>query len=289
MDLEARAQFDPIRRLPQEEDRVYEFLWGLPELDWSKSTNCPRWTTTHLAAHLVITAQYLAESIRVALSNPLTKTTPEAPLPFQVENQDGFIRWWSEEIKRLMIGGVNLILNDLIGTVKDLQKELQKIDLETASIPFWHPSGEALLGDIPTFRFFELQLHEWDIFAAENPSQLLNKRVIPIMIDRLPRLLARYLRLKSRKNDPRGYVRILLRDQPRNFLLKCDWRNSQAEVDDGRSVISTLTGQSNAFLLLTSGRAKQMVCEQARTFQVIGDTSFGKSIARILFQPIEYL
>ena len=289
MDLEARALFDPIRRLPQEEARVYELLRNLPEIDWSKSTNCPRWTIAHLATHLVITAQYLSESIQVALNHPHAKTTSEAPLPFQAQDRNGFIKWWSGEIKRLMTGGANLILHDLMRTNKDLQKELQKIDLENASIPFWHPSGEALLSDIPTFRFYELQLHEWDILASDNPSQSLNEQAIPLMTDRLPRLLARYLRLKSRKDDPKGYIRILLRDPARNFLLKCDVHNSKAEIDDGESVTTTLTGHSNAFLLLVSGRAKQMVCEQAHTFQVIGDPSLGKSIARTLFQPIEYL
>ena len=289
MDLEARAQLDPVRRLPAEETRLLRFFRGLKEAEWTDPTMCGTWTVARLAAHLVITGKYLCESVRAVLDAPRAAVSLEAPLPFGAADRDEFLLWWRGEIKRLMTAGANVRLDALEKSASTLQAQLSRIDSGNASFPFWHPSGEATLGDIPTFRLFELQFHEWDLRAPENPGVSLNRPMLPLMADRLPRMLGRYARLRTEPNQAGGRVRILLTEPGRNFLLDWSGKDSRSVIDDGGDVAVTLTSTSIAFLLLLTGRAERNRCEKGGAFHILGDTESGAALADVLFQPAHYL
>jgi hypothetical protein len=109
------------------------------------------------------------------------------------------------------------------------------------------------------------------------------------MTDRLPLMLGRYARLRTGPDAPTGRFRILLTDPARNFLL--DWRGkeSHALVDDGGPVEATLTGNSDAFVLLVGGRADRSRCEADGSFHILGDDSVGQALAEVLFAPLKYL
>ncbi|MDP6619553.1 MAG: hypothetical protein QGG90_09005, partial [Nitrospinota bacterium] len=109
----------------------------------------------------------------------------------------------------------------------------------------------------------------------------LDEEVLPLLTDRLPLMLGRYARLRSRPDHPRIRVRIILTDPARNFLL--DWRGpeSRAAIDDGGPVAATLTGQSEIFVRLVGGRAG--------SFHVLGDAAAGNALAEVLFRPLKYL
>ena len=289
MDLEARAQLDPVRRLPAEETRLLQFFRGLKKADWTGPTMCGNWTVDRLATHLVITGEYLCESARTVLDAPRSAASFEAPLPFGAADRDEFLNWWRGEIKRLMVAGTNVQLDKLEKSAGELQTQLSRIDSGNASFPFWHPSGEATLGDIPTFRLFELQFHEWDLHAPENPGVSLNQPMLPLMADRLPRMLGRYARLRTEPNQAGGRIRILLTEPGGNFLLDWSGKDSRSVIDDGGDVAVTLTSTSTAFLLLLTGRAERSRCEKEGTFHLLGDTGLGAALADVLFQPAHYL
>ena len=313
MDVEARARFDPVRRLPKANERLLTLLQGKSENDWAGPTNCGDWTIAQLAAHLVINAKFLAESVRVCLDestnrpNPsdpkqgkgggeepgLTPAAPPAPLdpplPFGVADLSAFNDWRGEETARLVDGGPALLLSEIEESASGLQTQIRRIQHENASIPFWHPSGEGRLGYIPTFRLFELQLHGWDVRVMDDPGARLDEEVLPLMTDRLPLMLGRYARLRSRPDHPRDRARIVLTHPARNFLL--DWRGpeSRAAIDDGGPVAATLTGQSEVFVRLAGGRADKEASERAGLFHVLGDAAAGNALAEVLFRPLKYL
>lgn len=289
MDLEARAQLDPVRQLPAEETRLLQFFRGLKETEWTGPTMCGTWTVARLAAHLVITGEYLCESVRAVLAAPRAAASLEAPLPFGAAGRDEFLLWWRGEIKRLMTAGANVRLDELEQSASALQAQLGRIDSGNASFPFWHPSGEATLGDIPTFRLFELQFHEWDLRAPESPGVSLNRPMLPLMADRLPRMLGRYARLRTEPKQAGGRVRILLTEPGRNFLLNWSGKDSRSVIDDGGDVAVTLTSTSIVFLLLLTGRAGRNRCEKEGAFHILGDTESGAALADVLFQPAHYL
>ena len=150
------------------------------------------------------------------------------------------------------------------------------------------PPGKRL-GDIPTFRLFELQFHEWDLRAPESPGVSLNRPMLPLMADRLPRMLGRYARLRTEPKQAGGRVRILLTEPGRNFLLNWSGKDSRSVIDDGGDVAVTLTSTSIAFLLLLTGRAERNRCEKEGAFHILGDTESGAALADVLFQPAHYL
>ncbi len=289
MDLETRAQFDPVRRLPSEHERFQNLLQGKPESAWSAPTNCAGWNVGQLTAHLIINAVFLAESVRTGLTNPPPADSREAPLPFGFADLDAFEDWRTAEMKRLLDSGPPGLLAEFAESASGLQEEIGRVDHANAAIPFWHPSGEGRLGYIPTFRLFETQLHEWDIRMTEDPAAQLSEKTIPLMTDRLPVMLGRYCRLRTTADHPGARARIVLTDPARNFLL--DWRGgeSRALVDDGGPADVTLTGRSGAFLLLVAGRADRDQCERDGSFRILGDASVGGALAGVLFQPLKYL
>ncbi len=213
--------FDPIRRLPKANERLLTLLQGRSESDWAGPTNCGDWTVAQLAAHLVINAKFLAESVRVCLDESTSRPNPsdleqggggepgempaaaplppppDPPLPFGVADLSAFNDWRGEETARLVGGGPALLLSEIEESASDLQTQIRRIQHENASIPFWHPSGEGRLGYIPTFRLFELQLHGWDVRVMDDPSARLDEDVLPLMTDRLPLMLGRYARLEA--------------------------------------------------------------------------------------------
>jgi hypothetical protein len=206
-----------------------------------------------------------------------------------VADLSAFNDWRGEETARLVGGGPALLLSEIEESASDLQTQIRRIQHENASIPFWHPSGEGRLGYIPTFRLFELQLHGWDVRVMDDPGARLDEDVLPLMTDRLPLMLGRYARLRSRPDHPRGRARIVLTDPARNFLL--DWRGpeSRAAIDDGGPVAATLTGQSEVFVRLAGGRADREASERAGLFHVLGDAAAGNALAEVLFRPLKYL
>lgn len=310
MDVEARARFDPVRRLPKANERLLTLLQGKSESDWAGPTKCGDWTVAQLTAHLIVNAKFLAESVRVCLNkstrrpNPsdreqegggggepgeMPAVAPDPPLPFGVADLSAFNDWRGEETTRLVNGGPALLLSKIEASASDLQTQIRRIQHENAPAPFWHPSGEGRLGYIPTFRLFDLQLHGWDVRVMDDPGARLDEEVLPLMTDRLPLMLGRYARLRSRPDHPRGRVRIVLTDPARNFLL--DWRGpeSRAAVDDGGPVAATLTGQSEVFVRLAGGRADRKASERAGLFHVLGDAVAGNALAEVLFRPLKYL
>ncbi|HJM42646.1 MAG: maleylpyruvate isomerase family mycothiol-dependent enzyme [Nitrospinota bacterium] len=303
MDVEARAQFDPPRRLPKAHERLLTLLQGKADTGWAGPTNCGDWTFAQLTAHPIINAKFLAESVRVCLDESTSRPNPgdpkqgvgaepgempaaappppDPPLPFGVADLPAFNDWRGEETTRLVDGGPALLLSEFEESASNLQTQIRRIQHENASIPFWHPSGEGRLGYIPTFRLLELQLHGWDMRVMEDPGARLDEEVLPLLTDRLPLMLGRYARLRSRPDHPRIRVRIILTDPARNFLL--DWRGpeSRAAIDDGGPVAATLTGQSEIFVRLVGGRAG--------SFHVLGDAAAGNALAEVLFRPLKYL
>ena len=306
MDVEARAQFDPVRRLPQEHERFLGLLRARAESGWAAPTRCEGWSVAQLAAHLIINAKFLAESVRVRLDQSTDREDPgeggkagrpgesppassEPPLPFGVPDLSAFHDWRGAETARLAGGGPALLLSEFEESAADLQAQTLRVQDENASVPFWHPSGEGRLGYIPTFRLFELQLHGWDVRATADLSARLDEDVLPLMTDRLPLMIGRYARLRSRPDHPRGRVRIVLTDPGRNFLLDGKGPESRAVTDDGAPAAATLTGASEVFVRLVGGRADKEASKRAGTFHVLGDAAVGSALAEVLFRPLEYL
>lgn len=294
MNLEARAQLDPTRRIPGESARILSFLKGLQAEDWEKPTCCPRWSVFTVAAHLALNAEFLAESVRTALdkagaSNPAVFPPDPLPLPFGLSDLSEFKNWGRENLKRLIESGPDGLTSAFEKAAAGLQGRLVRIHAGNAGTPFWHPGGEGRLGYIPTFRLLELTYHEWDIRAMDDPDTPLSPTAIPILADRLPMIFGRSCRLRSKPDPPTGRARILVTDPARNFLLDWKGKESRAAMDDGGNVDVTLTGKANAFLLLAGGRADRRECEREGSFHILGDTALGAALADVLFQPLKYL
>ena len=113
--------------------------------------------------------------------------------------------------------------------------------------------------------------------------------MLPLMADRLPRMLGRYARLRTEPKQAGGRVRILLTEPGRNFLLNWSGKDSRSVIDDGGDVAVTLTSTSIVFLLLLTGRAERNRCEKEGAFHILGDTESGAALADVLFQPAHYL
>lgn len=294
MDLEARAQLDPIRRIPGESARILSFLKGLQAEDWEKPTRCPRWSVFTVAAHLALNAEFLAESVRTALDkagapDPAEFPPDPLPLPFGLSDLSEFKNWGRENLKRLIEGGPDGLASAFEKAAAGLQERIVRIHAGNAGTPFWHPGGEGRLGYIPTLRLLELTYHDWDIRTMDDPDTPLSPTAIPILADRLPMMFGRSCRLRSKSDSPAGRTRILVTDPARNFLLDWKGKESRAVIDGGGNVDVTLTGKANTFLLLAAGRASREACEKERTFHMLGDVALGEALAAVLFQPLKYL
>ncbi|MFQ5916016.1 MAG: maleylpyruvate isomerase family mycothiol-dependent enzyme [Nitrospinota bacterium] len=283
MDLEARAQLDPVRRIPAENKRFLALFRRWSPTDWSKPTRCPDWTAAHLAAHLIVNALFLAEITRDSLAGD-GKTESELGPPFGFPDLPTYRKWRAEERERCLRGGPERAIDAFEHSAAHIQEWLPRINPANSDQPVWHPAGGCKLGYVPTFRYRELLYHHWDIRAADDPSARLGPEGIPVLADRLPMILGHACRRRP-TDQPGGRVRIDVTDPARNFLLEWRGADTRALVDDGGPADATFKGKADALLLLVAGRADRKGCEAEGSFGIEGDRALGDALVEVLFRP----
>jgi len=230
--------------------QLTQYLQTLSAEAWCHPSACEAWEVRDVVGHLIVCAEAYAAAIARGLQGD---TAPLVDVPPPGDPNRAALIAQRSIARRERLG------DQLLATftarhhhLHDLMRSLRPQDWET---PCVYPGADLR----PAHQFLiawltELTMHAWDIQSALDPTVLLFPDSLPVLLERLPGVVARAVRLETRLHAPRCYRFALTDAVPSQYDIVLADEAVRMESEGTRAVHVRCQCDTGTFVLLMYGR-----------------------------------
>ena len=179
---------DRARLLRSESERIKQYLHRLPADSWARPSTCTQWQVGDVVAHLIVVAEFYADSISRGLAGE--NTPPMGRLPSGQSNAESS----AQGIAQRSIVLRNSLGDKLLPTYDTADEQLNSLLTglrpQERQMPCYHPGGLVAAQNFMDLRLKELALHEWDIRSALEPKAHLSAASFPAVVENISESIA---------------------------------------------------------------------------------------------------
>jgi uncharacterized protein (TIGR03083 family) len=245
-------------------------LLALPPEAWDGPTNCPPWRVRDVVAHVVVSGEGFAASIRQGLAGsvePSVSNDARERRQAEIETADA----------ATVVQALHTVTDDFIGVYAGLQ------DHELATICF-HRRGNRSIGWYAAHRLAEVAFHHWDIQFSLGRDPSFDEQVAALLLPTLlesnaPRIYAAGL-TQQRGNGER----FLLAVADAHWLIQIDPDQLEARRDDATGDL-TIRGSAASLALLVYGRRELAALAESGALTLDGDLALAERFGLIFPRP----
>lgn len=262
-----------LRALRALSDALEADLVALSPAEWDRPTNCPPWRVRDIVAHVVVSGEGFAASIRQGLAGSVeTGVSTAARERRQAEIET------AEPVT--VARALRSVTDDFIGLYTDLQ------DQELATICF-HRRGNRSIRWYAAHRLAEVAFHDWDIQFSLGRDPRLDEPVAALLLPTLlesnaPRIYAAGL-IQQRGNGER-FLLTVADDPAAHWLIQIDPDQLEAHRGDAPADLA-IAGSAATLALLVYGRSELTALAQSGAVRLDGDLALAGRFPQIFPRP----
>ncbi|HLZ29009.1 MAG TPA: maleylpyruvate isomerase N-terminal domain-containing protein [Chloroflexota bacterium] len=248
-------------------------LVSLRPAAWDGPTNCPPWRVRDLVAHVVVSGEGFAASVRQGLAGSVEPSiTSEARARRQTEIETAGPRNAARALQA--------VTDDFAALYAGLA------DDQLATICF-HRRGNRSVRWYAAHRLAEVAFHWWDVQVSLGHEPELNEQVAALLLPTLlesnaPRTYA--VGLTPRRGSGERYLLAVADDPLARWLVTIEPDRLEARRADAPADL-TVTGSAAALALLAYGRFELPALMQSGALRVAGDLTLTDRFALIFPRP----
>ena len=156
-------------------------LHALPQEAWSRPSACAQWQVQDVVAHLVLGAEFYAESIARGLRGDMSPSEGLPPAGTWNAASQAEAGGQRTITRRQQLG--DQLLGTFEATDQVLNRLLAGLSPQDWEQPCYHPGGLFPVRCIRDVRLGELVIHSWDIRSRFEPEAPLSPESLPVLLD----------------------------------------------------------------------------------------------------------
>jgi uncharacterized protein (TIGR03083 family) len=166
-----------------ETERLEQYLKGLPEEAWKRSSSCDRWTVADVVAHLTGSGRVYPPRIIRALQGDVSPDEPALHRLYKGQIDPKMVGNRAITLRQELGGH---LLAEFINSNQAMDQALAKVGSQDWDKLVSRGGGTESLRNLVDGFITERTIHGWDIRSRFDPQASLSLECVPIIVERIP-------------------------------------------------------------------------------------------------------